>query len=178
MGLRLVSEQASPLPCERPRPTLSVIENTSPPAGPRRATGPHTGEAEWPRSETGRVLPNTHKWRRLKLNRYQATKQWRALADELDRATDRLAETDHSDAALAEWNEAALKAITAPWAGSLENNLHNLRTRIGLTAVLLGERFRYGGIHDGDHETRAELAFAMLDHAVATLLYGLERQRE
>jgi len=43
-----------------------------------------------------------------------------------------------------------------------------------LATVLAGERFEYGGVHSLENPTRAEAAFALLDHAVFCLLWKLE----
>jgi hypothetical protein len=95
------------------------------------------------------------------------------LASKLDAATDALATPDSGDEALSQWNVAAAEAIIAPWSNSLQNDLHNLRTRIALAAVFAGEKFEHGGLHRPEGAaapTRAEWAFAALDHAVWLLM--------
>jgi hypothetical protein len=160
MSLRLVSDQPD-LERGKPKsPKLAVIEGGGEPAP--------SYDPVWRQTPTGRLLPQTHKWRRIRLSLQYATKEWRARAGELERATDALSAANDCDldAALTHWRNVAARAITT-------ENPRAFREKVALAAIISDVPFTYGGWLDHP-TTAAEWAFAALDWVAR----GVERHAE
>lgn len=100
-------------------------------------------------------------YRRIRLDRWRATKAWRALSAELDAATDALqsaveAESD-VDGALDEWDAVALRVCCYP-----TKRPWDLRAKLALVAAIAGVPFEWG-MSRGQCETRAQHALALVD---------------
>jgi hypothetical protein len=153
--LRLVSSVDAPAPSAgaRRRPHLVAIEGGGIPVD-----GPPEREA-WRYAPNGHLLPRTG-WRdRIKLPLWHATKAWRAIAKELDAATDAIAAANDEDldATWETWVTIAIRAVQTP-----SNSRWALRTKIALASVIAGEPFEHGSrLTSG-----GQVAFRLLDGVV------------
>jgi hypothetical protein len=127
-------------------------------------------EEAWRWTASGRLLPRTGP-RRIKLSTWRVSKEWRRLANELDRATDAIgAANDHDlDAALLAWATVAVGVLLCPF-----ENPWALRDRLALACVLMGHPFEYGG-HYGGTITKTQWVFSSLDSFAMGRIWAAEK---
>jgi hypothetical protein len=155
--LQLVSNHPGQEPTPAKRPVLRVIEGGG--------IDPEAERRVWRYTPTGRLLPLTHRWDRISLSCWRATREWRSLSAALDHATDAIAEArEHElDSALDAWRSVATAIIACKAAP--RDGYHPLRIKIGLAAIVSGTPFTFGGISDNPQTTTA-WAFAAIDWVV------------
>lgn len=102
--LRLVVDQPECKPTAR-TPALQIIKGGG--------IDPWDEADIWRHTPSGKLLPRTHRWRRIRLSTWRATKEWRGLSAELDQATDAIASAQDADLEemLMAWRAVAAKVI-------------------------------------------------------------------
>jgi hypothetical protein len=172
--LRLASDNAAPAATARSEARAAKLREAVRPV-PYSPPPADDGSGDMPAlyAPCGDLLPPLHRFRRIRLDTHRATKAWRALAGELEAATDALAAAVEEpgadvDAAYAQWREVAARALDYR-----TPRISDMRRLIALAAILAGERFAHGGLEH--FNTRNEAVFAMLDRAAFRVAMAHEK---
>lgn len=114
-------------------------------------------------TQSGRMLPLTHRWRRIALSTHHATRAWKTLAHELSEATDRIItaeatrDPEQLEAAVDRFRTVALAVLKCN-----TGNSWDLRAKLALVAWMAGARDpRF--LHPEDDPTATESALARFD---------------